>query len=106
MEEKIEALKERENAIREHLITTFKKSDLNGAKGKLASVSLKPATYPQPKDWPAIYKYIVKEDAFDLLEKRIHKTAYRDRLEAGVVIPGIDRFDTMELSLTKIGDKE
>lgn len=101
----IEKMKSDEEAIREYIIQTFKKSEIEGAKGSVATAGITHTPLPVPKDWPKIYKYIEKNDAWDLMEKRIHKTAFRDRLEAGEVIPGIETFDKLDLSLTKIGGK-
>jgi hypothetical protein len=106
MEARIEEMKEQEHQIRDYIINSFKKSDIEGAKGQVATVSLTRTVLPSPKDWDAIYKYIKKYDAFDLLERRVHRAAYKDRVEAGDVIPGIETFDKIDLSLTKIGGKK
>ena len=101
MEEKVEALKEEEKALAAHIINTFTKTELEGARGKMAVASMKPVVYPKPVDWDKFYAYLAKTKAFDLLERRISKTAFRDRYEAKKEVPGVEAFTTNELSLTK-----
>jgi hypothetical protein len=106
VEAKLEKLKDAEKAINDHIVNTFQKSDINGAKGAICSASLNPFTKASAKDWPAIWAFIAKNKAWDLLEKRIANKAFCERLEAGQTIPGIERFDGVKLSLTKYGEKK
>lgn len=101
----IAEMKRQEEEIKEHIINSFKKSDINGAKGKTATISIVPVIIPQPKDWPAIYAYIKKNDAFDLMERRLHKGAFKDRLENGEKVPGVEVFEKLDISINKIGEK-
>lgn len=67
-------------------------------KNKLDSVRTKDATFykqeefnPACADWDALYKWIEKNDAFDILEKRIKKTFVREYMEEhkGAPPPGV-----------------
>lgn len=103
----IEFLKEREDDIEKHIVNTFTKADIEGAKGSLATASVSRMTVPSVKDWPAVFAYISKKKAWDLLEKRMARVAYRDRMEAGEEIPGVEPFVKVTLSLTRVaGAKE
>lgn len=106
MEDQLEKLKAEEKAINDHIINTFTKADINGAKGSICTASLNPFVVPHVKDWPKVWQWIAKNDAWDLMERRMAKVAYRERLEAGQMIPGVERFDGVKLSLTKIGEKK
>ena len=101
IEKKVEALRKEEQALEKHLLDTFSKDDLDGAKGKRATAGLKRQTVPNVKDWEQLYKFIKKHDAFELLQRRVSGTAYRERLEAKEVIPGVEAFTVVKLSLTK-----
>ena len=103
IEKQAEAIKTQEEAIKQHIIATFSKADIDGAKGKVASASVTRSVKASVKDWPTVQKWIEAHDAWDLMTKSINNKAYRDRLEAGEEIPGVERFDTVTLSLTKIG---
>jgi hypothetical protein len=99
----IAVMKKEEQLLEDHILDKFDKSELNGAKGNVASASLIILAVPQAKDWNKIYAFIKENNAFDLLEKRLARLAFRDRLEAGVVVPGVEVFQKQDLSLTKIG---
>lgn len=105
IEKKAEKVKAEESALKDHIIATFSKADIEGAKGKVASASISRSTKGNVKEWAEVYAYIDANDAWDLLERRLNNKAYRDRMEAGEKIPGIEAFDVVALSLTKIGDK-
>jgi hypothetical protein len=103
-EEVIAKLKEAEKALEDHLISTLGKSKLNGAKGSLATVSVSKSVVPGKVNWTELYSYIVENDAFDLLEKRVAKVAFRDRLEQEPDgIPGVEPMEITTLSLNKAG---
>lgn len=97
---------EEESALRDHLINTVKKSELNGAVGSLASCSLAPKTVARVTDWTAFYKYIKKHEAWDMLERRPSNAAYALRLEANEAVPGVEPFVVQGLSLHKVSGKK
>ena len=101
IEKKAEAVKEQESALEGYVLETFRKTDLDGARGKVAVAGITQATVPTVKDWDALYKYVKKKDAWDLLQKRVSATAYRERLDEKVVVPGVEPFTVTKLSLTK-----
>jgi phage host-nuclease inhibitor protein Gam len=40
-------------------------------------------------DWAELHKYVVKKNAFDILQKRISPAALQKRIDTGDVIPGV-----------------
>ena len=100
-----EEVSKKENELKDYVLNTFKKDDIEGAKGKLATAGINRRTVAQVKDWPKLYKYIVKHGAFELLQRRVNDGAYRERLEANEVVPGVEPFQVVTLSLTKKGSK-
>lgn len=101
IEKAAEAVKEKETELEKHIIATFNKTDLEGARGKVAVAGISQTTVPTVKDWTKLCKYIAKEEAFDLLQKRVSTGAYRERLEQKVVVPGVESFIVTKLSLRK-----
>lgn len=102
MEAQLELLKGEENEIEQYIFQTFQKQDIEGAKGDLCSASVSRSVVPTVKDWDAVYAYIKKKGAWDLLERRMSRVAYRDRLDAGEEVPGTEQFVKLALSLRKI----
>lgn len=90
--------------IEEHIIDTFPKSGLEGGKGKLASATLTQSLEPTAKNWDLIFPWVEEHAAWDILYRRINAKAWRDRLEAGEVVPGVEPFNRIKLSIRKIGE--
>lgn len=101
MERAAAALKSEEAAIKLHVLNTFGKMDVEGARGKVATASVTTRVTGSVKDWDAFYKYIKANDAFDLLHRRLSDAAYRERLGAEESVPGVEPFEVVGLSLTK-----
>lgn len=100
---KISQLKTKEMELRTKIIAEMERTGLDKATGADATASIQVNLLPRVTDWPAVYRYIQKNNAFDLLERRVGKLAFKSRLEAGERVPGIDVFEEKDLSLTKAG---
>ena len=63
-----------------------------------ATVSVKRTTVPTVEDWPAFDAYVLKHKALDLLQRRVTVSAWRERVEAGKVVPGVVAFEKTDLN--------
>jgi len=88
--------------VEDHILNTFPKAGLEGAKGSVAVASLTRSTVGTIKDFPAFWEWARKNDAGDLLYRRVNNSAYREWLEAGMDAPGIEPFLQLKLSVRKI----
>jgi hypothetical protein len=95
----VDRLKEEETKLEEHILNSFSKSDLEGARGKLAVCGISRSDQPQVEDWDKLYAFIKKTDAWDLLQRRVNSMAYRERLQAEVIVPGVTTFTRVSLSI-------
>lgn len=98
---KTDEAKSLEDAAKVALIEKLKELKLNGAKGKIATASIKTVQMPKIVSWDSTYAYIREHNRFDLLHKRISELAWRDMLEAGELVPGTESIPDDKLSLTK-----
>lgn len=98
----VDAIGGQETMMREHIINTFNKDDIDGAKGKAASCGIVRKRVPTVRDWNQLYRYIHATKSYDLLQRRVHEKAWRERMEDGKVVPGVEAFDVITLSLTKL----
>src|SRR5262245_59568569 len=58
---------------------------------------------PKAEDWPAIYKHIQETGEFELLHKRLTGSAIKERWDAGVEVPGVERYPVIKLTFkTKV----
>lgn len=91
-----------ETALREHIINTLPKSKQEGAQGSLARVTVVRKEVPQVKDWTAFQAFIKKTGAWELMQRRPSEAALKERLDAGVKVPGVDVFHAVTLSVNKV----
>jgi hypothetical protein len=104
----IKKMKAEEDEIEQHFIDSFTADEISKMAGSRASASLDSEVFPQidgddPKAWDKLRKHIVKTGEWDLLEKRIGKTAFRERYKAKVAVPGVKAFVKKTLHVRKIG---
>lgn len=98
----VEALEREEKELKEHLIQNISKADSSGVAGKKAKVTIHTKAQPSVKDWDAFYKYISRHKAYELLQRRVNATAVAERWEAGKELPGVEKFNVVSVSLTKL----
>ncbi len=101
-EAKAQPINQEDAALREHLMATFKKSELKGATGSGIALSLTSTPCPSLEDWAAFYKYAKLKGNEDLLQHSVNTPAWRERIEAGKKIPGVKVFDRVSISVRKI----
>ena len=102
MDKEVKKVKARETELKNHMIDNLSKSEDQGAVGLLYRVQLTEKVKPTAVDWEKIYDYIVENDRFDLLEKRLGDRAVLDIFEeTGKMPPGIGKFNAIDISVTK-----
>ncbi len=103
LDKEIKERKRTEKAYMEHIVAKLREIQMENGGGKVANASIKEVEMPTPKDWPAIWEYIKENNAFDLLQKRLSSKAVQERWDQEIVVPGIETFTKVSLSLTKKG---
>jgi hypothetical protein len=98
----IKDMSDYETRLKNHLIDTLPKSDASGVAGKFARAQITTKKVPTVQDWDAFYKYVKKNNAWELLQRRVNDQAVYDRWDAGKVIPGVGEFTTVSVSVTKL----
>jgi hypothetical protein len=98
-----QALKDEETALGEHLLQTFPKQQLEGARGKIGQANVKKKLIPRIDDWDTFYKYLKRTGEFDLLQKRPHEAAFEERWAANKDVPGTSIFEKISVSVSKVG---
>lgn len=98
----ITAIEEQEKLVKEHLIQNLPKDDARGVMGKLSKASIVTKVIPTANDWDAFYKYVLKKKDFSLMQRRLSEGAIRERWEAGEKLPGVEPFNVVTVSVTKL----
>ena len=99
----VDAMEAKEGALRAHLMANFKGSDIDGAKGKVATASIMRSNQAEITDFEAFVKWAVKKKAYACLRKQVGITAVREYWDNKEVIPGLEVKPVETLSLTKVG---
>jgi hypothetical protein len=72
------------------------------ATGTKASVSISTNTVADVEDWDAFWGFILKNKYTHLLQRRVSDPAYRELLEAGKKVPGVQPFTKRTLNLRTV----
>jgi hypothetical protein len=102
MQKIVDDVKDRETEIREHIIQNLSKSSDTGAAGRRYRAQIVTKEVPTLKDWDALTKFVAANNRFDLLHKRIADGAVKDMWENKEVVPGVEKFNATDVSITKI----
>ncbi len=93
--------KKDEALLRQQIIEVLKEQGLNGARGVIATGSIKKEDVPKLSNADKFFAYVKKNDAWHLLHKRIAVEAWRELHEAGKKVPGVEALPVEDLSLSK-----
>jgi hypothetical protein len=97
----LKATKDEEAALRAHLLDTFKKTQLNGARGSGIAIAVTSTDVPQLDDFDKFMAYASKKANWDLLNRQVNSAAWRERLEAKKRVPGVSLFTRVGLRVSK-----
>ena len=84
----------------EELLEVMEAEGLPKASGKDGTVSIRTSVVANVTDWDALYPYISRTKAWHLLQRRVSDPAYRELLELGKKVPGVEPFNKRTLSVT------
>ena len=98
----VQAIEEEEKVLREIVINTLPKSEATGASGKLANVKVVTKTVPSLTNFEELWKWAVRNKAPDIFQRRLNNKAITDRWDAGKKVAGVEPFQAVTISLTKV----
>jgi hypothetical protein len=102
MQRETKRVEKLENQIKAHFVETLSASS-TGLAGRVARVQIELEAIPQVEDWDLFWRYVVKNKAYELVQKRLSEGAAKERLEAGDgAKAGITVFRAKKVSITKI----
>jgi hypothetical protein len=102
MEKIVEGVKARETEIQDHIINNLSASADTGASGLKYRAQIVKKDAVHIKDWAAFTNYILENDRFDLLQKRLSDKAALDLFADGVDVPGLEKMKVPKVSITKV----
>jgi len=96
------ALKEIEQELKGRVVQEMIKHGCGMVGGETKKVTLQTKRKPMAADWLLLSKYIMENDAVDLLQRRLAEGAINERFEDGVEIPGVEFYEVNDLSVGKL----
>jgi len=101
LEKDVNALKLEEDLLGKELIGDLDGLGMEAARGSTAMFSIAKKVVADVEDWNKVYEFIKKDNAFDLLQRRLGTTAWKEYLDSGLLIPGTRELELTKYNLTK-----
>ena len=87
--------------IESDIMSQMANAGITQAASDKASCSMRKVTHPAINDWSAFYAYVAQTKQFELLHKRLSSSAFRERWDAGEVIPGTSTSEVWEITVRR-----
>jgi hypothetical protein len=97
----VEALKERELVLKQQLLDYFEANKVKSVGDGRFNYALVTSDEPTVTDWNELYAHIRRTGEFELLFRRLNNGSVKDHWDNGVLVPGVGKFPTVSLSITK-----
>jgi len=82
-------------------LTRLDDQGMDKASSKRGTISIGETVLPQVIDWDTFGEHIIQTDALYLLQRRPAAAAYRELLESGETVPGVDSYIHRSINLRK-----
>jgi hypothetical protein len=99
MEASVKSLEGQIEDMQSQLLEQMEASGTDKLSGKLGTASISTSVVANVEDWDALYPYIAKNKLWHLLQRRVSDPAYRELLDAGKKVPGVQPFNKKRLNL-------
>ena len=86
-EEKL--LKTQQRELESQISIRMQEQGLDKISNDVCTISLKNEIVPTVEDWDALHQHIINTNQFELLQKRMSATAYRELITSGMDVPGV-----------------
>ena len=87
--EKEKILKSKKLELETQIATTLKDQGIDRVGNDACTLSIKEEIVPTVEDWDKDYQHILDTKQFELLQKRMSATAWRELLQMGQAVPGV-----------------
>lgn len=94
-------LNEKWRSLEMELLTRLDEQGMEKASTKDGTASINETVLPQVVDWDAFNAHILENEALFLLQRRPAAAAYRELLESGELVPGVEPYTQRAIGLRK-----
>jgi len=102
VQHEVDDMKQTETQWFNHIIDSFSKDEIEGAKGETAVAAIKRQTVVNITNWEELLAWIIKKKRFDLLQKSVSTEGIKELWDSKIEVPGVEPFQKVSLSLTKV----
>lgn len=102
---KLKPLRDRYAAVEEQVLQRYTQEQLGSVKTKKGLVARTETVVPDLKDWNAFWEYAKDQNASELLRKQVNHDAWREHVELGKPVPGVESFTRVGLQV-RLGGKK
>lgn len=95
----VKELKEEFDKKQWELMCQMEDAGLDQAKSDSATVFVSKDTVPTVKDWDTLTAFIAENEAYYLFQRRVSASAWKEMLEMGQEVPGIEPFEKPKLNM-------
>lgn len=88
--------------LEEELLARMDAENTDKASGTKASISVTKSIVADVQDWDLFWPYIAKNKFFHLVQRRVSDPAYRELLDMGKKVPGVQPFPKRKLNVRSI----
>ena len=96
--EKEKELKNVQNALEAEIAADMERQGLTQTGNDVCTISLKTETVPTVEDWDVLHQHISDTGRFELLQKRMSATAYRELIAMEPSVPGVRSTELTKLN--------
>ena len=89
LQEKERGFKSRKMELEAKIVSTLKQQGIDRIGNDVCTLSIKEEIVPTVQDWDEVYKYLIQTKQFELIQKRMSATAFRELLQMGLSVPGV-----------------
>ena len=99
IQKKLKEIDESIQQIEVEFMNYLQSNNLESATINGCKLTIEHSIVPGVKDWGAFFEFVKSNDQFGLLRKQLNLTAYRESIDNGVVIPGVDMVTITKLKV-------
>ena len=81
--------KKTQRELETQIVIRMQEQGLDKVSNDLCTISIKQEIVPTVENWDDVHEHIVKTNQFELLQKRMSATAYRELIALGMDVPGV-----------------
>ena len=89
LQEKERGFKSRKMELEAKIVSSLRQQGIDRVGNDSCTLSIKEEIVPTVQDWDQVYKYLIQTKQFELIQKRMSATAFRELLQMGMNVPGV-----------------